>query len=263
MQFVITASENLIETLAAINSHPARWNSPVARQLFKDAHAKLAGTARKFNADPSEAVTYAWEAWSTSDLTKVHNPWGWTNAAVVAHLAAAQRARETLSSIESMQREGFEAFTGFADDCEAELSVFDTTTTARPPAADTFKTEAFTYAHGLLVGAGYSLDVSTAIVDRMAHVGRTATATREKEVTTLVMARDRAVREQDLPLALGIPTARWAALASLLFGNKRGTDMGLIEAFRTGVDPQTIRNIRASLKRFYSAVGVAELEPAL
>jgi hypothetical protein len=216
----------------------AGWDSPNARDLLNYAERQLAGVARRSGGEPAEAVSYAYQLWTSSlgAVLAAENAWALTTRSVQNALEAERKARVRLTDVAALRTVAVAELedSQFGHDAEVLESLPSTSSKPAFP-AEGYNTPALRIALNSLTKTGLSLEVAEAVLDEMILTGSRAGSPAK--------AADLVRKEKEVPVALGIPREIWLATTRLLFGNPDGA-MGLVEAVEEGIEPSAVKSIR-------------------
>ncbi len=214
-----TARPDLREVVTAARSDHRHWSTPDARALFEVAVEKLAPVARRFGADPADALSHALEVWifapesvladETCDL------WAYTAQAVRHAFEAEAVANAKGTSAAAARRAHASSIRGLSslDDIEVAYTPFDTDPDEQDPAVAATHAKALAVLDSVLVMVGFTLDQRAFFVDVLADIVAGSPSQRA------TLSRAQAVRDVVRP---EMTPGQWKALTEIVFGTPTG-----------------------------------------
>jgi hypothetical protein len=216
--------------LSARHNH-AFWSSQAASDLLRYAEASLRPIALRTQADPSDALSHAYEIWATLPLSTVEDPttdlWAYTRAAVRRSLDREDEAARKATSTAGIRRDSARYFEGFTslDDIElgyTQATDHDDDDTETP--LDVRSANAMSALEQVLVLAGFDEDQRVSLVDVIADIVTTSPSVRAS------IARAESVRELFEPQ---LSEAQWKSLIEVILGTPAGKP-GILELAGAG-----------------------------
>lgn len=242
----LSSPEGLTQALQAIGEEDRGWNSALGRRLLAEAERLLRPIAHAVGAEPDDAVTAAFEFWSTSKLPSTTNLWAYTTTVVKRALAREAIAQQKLTGTTSIRRASYRSalVIPFNENIPELVSIRETSRVAD-------------------FGLGESHSVGVILVRKLLIMAELDRATAEDLIEHIVdeatsspnpaAAVDRLSRDELTAAEAGLSHAQWRALVTLMLGTTRGKP-GLIALATVGyMNPTTVSYIRRAIARLLVA----------
>ncbi|SDH50756.1 hypothetical protein [Microbacterium sp. 77mftsu3.1] len=212
------AVPDLRTALDSATREPRWWSTPAARLVLEDALAALTPLARHFQADPADALSYAFEVWHTiaPELIVDENVdlWAYTRTAVHHALAREVTAAKKVTSTTAARRTDATALDLIVglDGFDRGIDPFEDTDDA-PVQLPAQGARALAALEQVLVAAGLSADDRAIFVDVFADIVASTDNIRTR------LSRAEAVRDL---LGTHLSVGQWKALCEIVLGTPGG-----------------------------------------
>lgn len=211
---------NLRSTLLAASTDHSVWSTPTARVVLDHALTTLRPIALRLQADPADALSYAFETWMGMSADTIADEsidlWAYTRAAVRRCLDREDEAGRRATSVAGLRRAGtrdIDVTTGIdgIDLAYEHIDIESDDDTA--PSDDPRTARALAALEQVLTMAGFSPDQRTVLVDVFADLVASSPSQRAS------IERALSVRELIAPT---ISEPQWRNLVEVILGTPAG-----------------------------------------
>lgn len=210
---------NLRSALIASSSDASFWSSPEARSVLDHAHTVLRPIALRLQADPADALSYAFETWKGMSAETIADDdidlWAYTRAAVRRCLDREDEARRRATSVAGLRRSGTRDIdvTIGIDGIDIGYDHVGIDREELAPAGDARTSSALAALEQVLIMAGLTPDERTVLIDVFADLISSSPSTRA--------SIDRALSVREL-VAPTIGEHEWRNLVEVILGTPAG-----------------------------------------